>query len=747
MSEANIVVKLKDQFTQATNSMKTANKGFTTSLEETQQKARAYSARLDELVRKQSKLQTSLEAARLELKSAKSAFGEAATAANSDKLTAANEKYNKLKNQLSDMSRAAREAQRDLNSLSETNRKVESRSGISGSSGGVVQTLGKLGITAALGQLASKGVGLLGTSLFGSSGGSYISSALSGAAGGAALGSTVAPGLGTAIGAIAGLGSGLASAYLDQLGEKDDAYKQTVSSIYQDVLSRQETALTSGTTTAAGRESTRMSFATLLGGNEAADTLLGDIHNFANLTPYTYNQLTPAARTALAYGFDSGDVMQLIEQAGNASAALGAGSSGLSTIMEVLGRMNMGIMDREQLNRLTMLGMNPYQMLADASNEMAENGASMIASGNYTPAEIANIQSMMDKVATSGAYTAEEIKDMVTKGLIPGAQAAEALADQMGRAYDGALKLQSTTAEGLESTLEGLQEDLDAAMGEGYYSARKQGLEDQISFLQGDTGADMQEAYRLIGEYQAELLNKQEELERDAMQSVMSGTLQGDWAAASQAMQAKMTALMGEYDAAKLNENGAEMGRIIAAAQALAQEEYTNTDGYQQQIDAQKKLAEDVQQGASESYYTAGYELGKAMSKGVAAGALSMQELVADAMEAVGSTATDEIQWTDDRTNGTSIMSTAGQFDFATLAEDRANSHAYGLEYVPYNGYPAMLHQGEQVLTAEQARQSRGGVNIAKLADSIIVREEADIDRIAQTLADKIVAASLVYGG
>ena len=34
-------------------------------------------------------------------------------------------------------------------------------------------------------------------------------------------------------------------------------------------------------------------------------------------------------------------------------------------------------------------------------------------------------------------------------------------------------------------------------------------------------------------------------------------------------------------------------------------------------------------------------------------------------------------------------------------------SHRQGLTYVPYDGYEAMLHEGEQVLTREEAR-SRG---------------------------------------
>lgn len=87
-------------------------------------------------------------------------------------------------------------------------------------------------------------------------------------------------------------------------------------------------------------------------------------------------------------------------------------------------------------------------------------------------------------------------------------------------------------------------------------------------------------------------------------------------------------------------------------------------------------------------------------------------------------------------------------------------NHAYGLNRVPYDNYPANLHQGEKVLTRVQADQyDNGGVKavspvgskptevntqstnsivISKLADSIIVREEADIDNIVNKLVKRL---------
>ncbi|MDQ0154908.1 hypothetical protein [Robertmurraya andreesenii] len=74
----------------------------------------------------------------------------------------------------------------------------------------------------------------------------------------------------------------------------------------------------------------------------------------------------------------------------------------------------------------------------------------------------------------------------------------------------------------------------------------------------------------------------------------------------------------------------------------------------------------------------------------------------------------------------------------------KGKSFASGLSNVPYNGFQATLHKGERVLTPEENREytkGMGGLQIAKLADTIIVREDADIDAIGDALVRKWQAA------
>lgn len=62
-------------------------------------------------------------------------------------------------------------------------------------------------------------------------------------------------------------------------------------------------------------------------------------------------------------------------------------------------------------------------------------------------------------------------------------------------------------------------------------------------------------------------------------------------------------------------------------------------------------------------------------------------------------------------------------------------SHRTGLAYVPFDGYVAELHKGERVLTAEENKtRSTSSISNNFNISSLVVREEADIKKIAQEL-------------
>lgn len=86
----------------------------------------------------------------------------------------------------------------------------------------------------------------------------------------------------------------------------------------------------------------------------------------------------------------------------------------------------------------------------------------------------------------------------------------------------------------------------------------------------------------------------------------------------------------------------------------------------------------------------------------------------------------------------------------SSKGKNKTKKAAVGMPYVPKDDYPVLLHKGERVLTAQQNRQyNQGGSNVSipKLADTIIVREDADIDKIARALVKKIKTNAISYGG
>ena len=321
---------------------------------------------------------------------------------------------------------------------------------------------------------------------------------------------------------------------------------------------------------------------------------------------------------------------------------------------------------------------------------------------------------VVDYLAENFEKSKEEVYDMVSEGLIPGAEAARIIADAMGDDFGGSLKKQSQTYSGLMSTLSDAREQLDAAMGEGYNEARKPAIQEEIDYLSGEGGEQMKEMYSLIGEFQASLENEKEKAIRDAMTSVMDTD---------------------EYEAAELAGDGAKMGELLAQAKAEAEKAYMETSAYQTMIDSQTSTLEKVRNTMADSYWQAGYDLAEEFNKGIAA-AFNSSDGVAD-------TATEKANsflW--------GVMGIQGETRFlvdilkdSVNASRSANGYASGLMYVPYDDYPARLHEGERVLTAREARSYGGGVTVSVTGNNFTVREEADIDQIAETIAQRVTEA------
>lgn len=549
----------------------------------------------------------------------------------------------------------------------------------------MLSALGQAGILAMAGNAAGQWANTLVGSAFGSNAGSLFSSALSGAASGAALGSLTGP-IGTAVGAAIGGAIGLVTGGSQIYEARDETFKTYVQESVQDQLQTMTDSISSGSDTAAQRELDAIAFNKLLG-DGTGDTYLSDLRALAANTPMEYEDLTAMSR-ALATGFggDPDRMLALMSGIGNAGSSVGTDDAGMTVMAQALSRM-------QSSNKATLEYLNMFQ----------ERGIDVIG-----------------MLAEALGTDQGGIYDMISKGAISGTQAVDIIQEGLER-YAGAMDEMAKTFSGLQSTLSDAQTEMDNAYGEGYNETRKQGLQEEINWLSGESGALIQEANRAMGAWQAELENSKEQYVRDAVDAVLNSE---------------------EYKTAMeqgTDEGYAEAGRMLMAAKVRGMNEYNASEGAQLMVEYELALAGEIREdtATNDAYWDAGYRKGQEYSKGLAAGMAAAVELEPDAAptsSAVGS--------------GGNLSGGTGKSNSLIPSYAAASGYATGLARVPYDNFPALLHEGERVLTAAEARgynQGVGGVTIT--GNHFEVRQESDIDRIALALLEKMRQAGMAGVG
>ena len=118
--------------------------------------------------------------------------------------------------------------------------------------------------------------------------------------------------------------------------------------------------------TAANAEQVDIAFNTMLG-PERAKKMIADLVEFAKTTPFEMAGLNKATQQILAYGFAADDVIPMLTDVGNATAALGAGQQGIDAITRALGQMHgKGTAASQEMMQLTEVGIPAWEYLAKA---------------------------------------------------------------------------------------------------------------------------------------------------------------------------------------------------------------------------------------------------------------------------------------------------------------------------------------------------------------------------------------------
>lgn len=655
MPDVSIAIKATDRFSDAMKTMKDSADKFDKSIVGMQ-------SRLNSLNRNKATLKVDTDRARTELRSAEKQFAATGDAISELVLQEKQLTFENARRNLSLVSKEAANVEKQMLKTGNSVSKIGNKAGEGFST--IVQSVATAGGAKMIGSLAQDSVNTLVGSMLGSNGGNVFSSALSSAISGAAIGSMI-PGIGTAVGAVAGGLVGMASGSVQNWSKKDDAFKSYVQNAVEEQLNEQTTSLTSGSALAASRETDQISFATLFKGEDKAKQYLADLVQMANTTPFLYDDLTAMSKTLATYGYDENSILPVLQTIGDAGAALGQSTSDMNSVATAIGRMKSSNKTTlEYLNILNDRGIGAVGMLANAYG--VDQG---------------------------------EVYSMISKGQIAGQDAARIILDALTDSFAGSMERQSKTFSGITSTIEGLRQELDNAMGEGYNETRMAGLQAEREWLEGDSGQEMQEAYQAIGAWKASLENAKEQYIRDAVNEAMGSDA---------------------YKAAEAEGNAAEMGRIIMKAKIDGMNQYNANEGKDEVLAQELSLIDSVREDTSlnDSYWDAGYTLGLSFSKGRAAG-----------MMGSGSGET------------SASASPSRMLQGVTLPS--GSSYAVGIDYVPYDNFPVLLHQGERVQTAEEARSGGSGTSIQIVMNGTVIREDADVERVASALLERMELAGM----
>ena len=457
-----------------------------------------------------------------------------------------------------------------------------------------------------------------------------------------------------------------------------------------------EEGITSGSATAAQRELDAIAFNRLLGAG-VGEQYLASLRTLAADTPLEYSDLTDMSR-ALAVGFgDSPErMLELMTAIGDAGSAVGLTAADMTEMARALSRMNSsGKATLEYLNILQDRGVNVIQMLADEYGK-----------------------------------TQGEIYDMISRGEINGRDAASIIQAGMESAYSGAMDEMAATFSGLTSTLEDTMAEITAGYGTGYNRERSRGMEQEIADYGGSLGDVMARVNELAGENAAYLENLQEQYTREALSAVL---LDRDTTLFGEEDRAQLEELRQAFsDAWDLYEETGDRNAALTmqytqeAAGAIAQAAYEASDQYKMTQDAEADSLEALRSNTSAlEASTAAYQLEQERSKGALSGL-----------------AEDILAWSSG-IEGPDVSDHQEEMyaDALEKFQERRGSHAAGLGRVPYDNYAALLHEGERVLTASQAREldrgGSGGVTV-NLSGSWTVRSEEDAEELAEILVRKI---------
>jgi hypothetical protein len=675
---------------------------------ETQQLSQSYDALQaanKPLIQRQKELKTSLEEQGKAVSAAKAEFKAYGDETSQNNLQAAIEEQERLKEALKDVEGQLKSNLSTYNQVKEDIR----RSAMGDNGDTTLEDVATGEFSARIGQQLSSALGgaisTAATSALGSEAASVLSDSISGVVSGAMSGAALGlPGIiaGSLVGGISGLISGGTEIYEAQ----DDAFKEYYNSLYETVSGETSDMISNGSTTAGSREQTRIAFVQRLGGESEADDYLSQVQEMAVNTNYDYDEIVGYTKTLLN-SYDPSEVFGVLQTLSDASGGLGLDSSDVDQMIQGLYMLRVNDTATDQyLKYFRTRGVDTSQALADALG-----------------------------------VDPSQVSEMVSGGEVSGDAAAQAILDYIDKTFGGLSEAQASTYDAMVDNLSDITTSLDAIGGDAYNEARKEGIQAQMDAYEGALGDAIGELNTIAGQNQAYLENLSEQYTREALSAVLlgqetSGIYNDESKAYLEDLRDQYVQAAEEY-ADGSQEAGLKMESLKEQAEAVATAAYEASDQYQLLQDTELDEIAAIRDSitATENLTAAlnSYQIAQEQSKGQGTG---IANFVAEntGESGINKTVTNAYQ------NGTGV-SIAGFYQGNLFS----NSHASGLERVPYDNYAAILHEGERVLTANEARQADQSDGAAPVisGNNFYIREDADIDKVASALWEKIQLARM----
>lgn len=720
-----------DKMSPVLNSITDKTKALDKANEELQQTYNALQKANQTIIAQRTEIKNSLEAQSVKVSKLRTEYKKCSNEINEQNLNRAIEEQDALKDKLKEV-----EDQLKANRKTFKENREEIRKGLmedQGSSQGTgLNDIAKGLFAGQIGQMFSTSLGGAFetglTSMVGTPQASLVSDMLSNAISGAAAGTLLpipgGPAIGAIIGAGAGALSGLISGNTKIFEAKDDAFKDYYGGLYEDVSGRSGAMVESGSAIAGGREQTRMAFAQRLGGDDEARAYLAQVEKMAASTNYEYDEIVGYAKLLLnSYAPD--EVFNVLGRLSDATAGLNLDASDVNVMISGLSRMRTtGKATQEYLNYFRERGVDVDQALADDLG--------------------------VEKSAVSG---------MVTKGEIGGEDAAQAILDFLESEFGGLSDTLAGTYDAMVDNLGDINASLEAAGGDAYNAMRKEGIQAEMDAYGGELGDAIKEINAVMGENQARRENLQDQYAREVLDAVLNGNRGELWSGLNEKQQSDLTKMHEEYVTALERyeasgrtdmEAGAELAKLYETAQTMGQSYFDNSAEIQRlneiEIDEITLIRENTAGvlGAVENIYAKTQEMSKGLASLpaiVSSGGRTAPtpDEAADAENALAA-------W---RADPDSVSPGAVSAAQNTLADNMAAArrNAFGLARVPYDEYPALLHEGERVLTAAEARaQDAGGgqpVSITITGNSFTGMPEEMADQLAQIILQRLTEASI----